>query len=308
MAITGNGSTGIIQATSNFAAIANPSFHLWYRNAAAAGTAVLNVPVDIRAAAGTGGYLFRFIWDDTNPASSQSILCRAANNTFYTAQFSTSLTLNTWYAVGGQLDGTDLKAWLNGSLETTTAASAFNLAATINAYVLGGGGEFDDGTVAEFALWDAVLTSDEWVALSKGISPWLIRPASLVQYWELIRDMYASVGGPLTTSGGLTVADHYPMIYRRGPAYVERMSSSTSAEWAASAQTVTIAAEIADSQGDVVTLPAESASVSVGAEASSSFTALLPAVPKSLTHRMLAGGKFTARTPYLNSGRLKERP
>jgi hypothetical protein len=45
-----------------------------------------------------------------------------------------------------------------------------------------------DGILAEFAVWDAVLSDGEGFALCKGYSPLLIRPQSLVEYLPMVRN------------------------------------------------------------------------------------------------------------------------
>jgi hypothetical protein len=47
-------------------------------------------------------------------------------------------------------------------------------------------GLFLNGQIAEAAVWNVALSAAEIASLSKGFSPLLIRPASLVAYWPLI--------------------------------------------------------------------------------------------------------------------------
>ena len=42
------------------------------------------------------------------------------------------------------------------------------------------------GVMSETAWWDVELNVSEWAALSKRVSPRLIRPASLIDYWQII--------------------------------------------------------------------------------------------------------------------------
>jgi len=47
--------------------------------------------------------------------------------------------------------------------------------------------------MAEAAIWNAVLTTDEIVALSKGAKPNTVRPESLMFYSPLVRGSDSSV-------------------------------------------------------------------------------------------------------------------
>lgn len=64
---------------------------------------------------------------------------------------------------------------------------------TANAYYIGNRGTDSarvwDGMIAEFAVWDAILTADEFAMLgADGFSPLLVRPQSLVEYVPMVRD------------------------------------------------------------------------------------------------------------------------
>lgn len=61
------------------------------------------------------------------------------------------------------------------------------------------GTNFMDGKLAEVGIWNVALNADEVAALAKGFSPQLIRPASLVHYYPLIRGTVNTGGGSTTT-------------------------------------------------------------------------------------------------------------
>ena len=67
--------------------------------------------------------------------------------------------------------------------------------------------------IAEFAVWDAILTADEFAMLgADGFSPLLIRPQSLVEYVPLVRDNVSrklSIG----TLTGAAAQPHPRIIY-----------------------------------------------------------------------------------------------
>jgi len=77
-----------------------------------------------------------------------------------------------------------------------------------------------DGLLAEAAFWNVALTESEALALSKGISPDQIRPASLVAYFTLNgRDSPERNLAPGSVNNGTltgTAYDDHPRIFRRG--------------------------------------------------------------------------------------------
>lgn len=66
-------------------------------------------------------------------------------------------------------------------------------------------------TVAEFGYWNVVLSADERRALSKGIAPSKIRPASLKAYFPFVRSIN-DVTGRSPTSGSPNYEPH-PRVY-----------------------------------------------------------------------------------------------
>jgi len=66
-------------------------------------------------------------------------------------------------------------------------------------------------SMADFAQWSVVLTADERVAYDKGFSPQMIRPASLLVYLPLVRDVLDVKGSAFTNTGG-TAAPH-PRVF-----------------------------------------------------------------------------------------------
>lgn len=76
-----------------------------------------------------------------------------------------------------------------------------------------------NGRLAEMAVWNVGLIAAEVAALSKGFSPSLIRPTSLVAYWSLNRPGTAHQvdhwkhGLTATVNGVITDYDHPRVIY-----------------------------------------------------------------------------------------------
>jgi hypothetical protein len=64
------------------------------------------------------------------------------------------------------------------------------------------------------AIWSAALTDAEAAILALGISPLLVRPASLAAYWPMIRDTDRDLVGDYhwTPYNSPTIATHPPKI------------------------------------------------------------------------------------------------
>lgn len=97
-----------------------------------------------------------------------------------------SATDGTWqHAAAVFSSDSSRAAFLNGANKGTSSASA--TPSGINQTLLGNNvfNEWHEGRIAEAAIWDVALTDEEVAALGKGVSPLMIRPASLVAYWPL---------------------------------------------------------------------------------------------------------------------------
>jgi hypothetical protein len=96
-----------------------------------------------------------------------------------------------WNHVAVTINSTSLVivSYLNGVVDFTSSG-AFNTNDGNGTKALeiggdGGGGHLYGGTIADVAVWNAVLSSAEVIALSKGARPHTIRPLSLVAFWPL---------------------------------------------------------------------------------------------------------------------------
>ncbi len=70
-----------------------------------------------------------------------------------------------------------------------------------------------DGMLAEAAIWNVILTDDEFYALQKGVSPDQIRPESLIHYVPMARSgAIDKVAAPWTVTG--TAAQPHPRTNR----------------------------------------------------------------------------------------------
>ncbi|MCL6480300.1 MAG: LamG domain-containing protein [Firmicutes bacterium] len=108
---------------------------------------------------------------------------------------------------------------VDGIPQTVTALSTTSGSPNTNtdAYVIGGRGNDNlrawDGRLAEFAIWNALLTASECQALARGASPNTIRRQSLVGYWPLwgVSSPEPGLPGGTATPTGTTAARHAPV-------------------------------------------------------------------------------------------------
>ena len=133
-----------------------------------------------------------------------------------TATTTIGYTANTWHhaaAVCTNITGRSI--FLNGGGKATNTTSSNP--AGINNILLGSRwatsrGFFFNGRIAEAAIWNAALTDDEVLSLSKGFAPYLIRPSNLKFYNRCLRTSQDTAGGRTLTQVNITNFDH-PRIY-----------------------------------------------------------------------------------------------
>ncbi len=127
----------------------------------------------------------------------------------------TSATVNTgaYNAIGGVwVSTTSRTAWLNGTAATTETTS--RTPTGIDQGIIGNsGGATPNGPFGELGIWNAALNDNEMISLSKGVSPLLVRPTSLVHYipFNQAEAQDAIAGIVWTASGSLSAVAHPPM-------------------------------------------------------------------------------------------------
>jgi hypothetical protein len=128
----------------------------------------------------------------------------------------TVLATGTWYHYAAvAVSDSDRRICLDGVQEGTSAVS--RTPSGINQTVIGarGGSSIANaasgGDIAEPAAWAAALNADELLALAHGVCPLLIRPASLIAYWPVVRLANINnrlAGHNLSATGTPTDSDH----------------------------------------------------------------------------------------------------
>lgn len=218
MAITGNGTTTHITTTTAFSPGDLCTAYSWsfiYRNAAVPASATVDVVYSIIG--GAGAFELDFIWDHTNSIYKNAWIHKQADSTVKTVQNGGFLA-NTDYVIGATWSASDntFRAYLDGALfgSVTATAPTNSHDVKISALSFGGTNNFDDGTIAECAVWSGVaLSAGEMLALGKRVAPSLIRPQSLLDYRPLIRNINEVTRSTGLTSTGTTAAAHPRIIY-----------------------------------------------------------------------------------------------
>lgn len=134
---------------------------------------------------------------DASSAANFHDLSMGATGHIQARSFDTGANLFTAVSTGAVTNGTwahaactmstlsNRVAYLNGvagTADTNTSAAAGLVITRVGGQ---GSGNFTNGDLAEVGIWNVVLTQNEITALSAGVPPWLVRPSSLLAYWQL---------------------------------------------------------------------------------------------------------------------------
>lgn len=136
----------------------------------------------------------------------------------------TALSTSTWaHGTAVFVNATDRHILTNGGdkVTNTTSKNAPTVARTdLGATRTGASAAtfFVDGLIAEVGIWSVALDDAEALALARGLSPTMIRPASLVAYWPLFGNDSPEPDRwknrhDLTLVASPTKADHPRMFY-----------------------------------------------------------------------------------------------
>jgi hypothetical protein len=116
---------------------------------------------------------------------------------------------------------TSRTSYLNGTASTTNttsnnpSASTFDVTDIANNQAASARANYFNGLIAEAGIWSVALTLAEIQSLAKGVSPLMIRPASLIAYWPLIGQTSPEIdlrGRYEMTVSGAVAGDH-PRVY-----------------------------------------------------------------------------------------------
>ncbi len=221
MAFSGSGGawykTGAVSPSSSFPTV---TMHFFFKTAANASTANFRGMAHLRANSNTTPASDQICWNHTNGSYN-----KAYNHApdFSVAKLTSTPALDTWHSLAARNDGTNIKIYLNGTEEASAARGSAGtdhpryigiLGLMTEAGVLDVTSQWSDGTIAEFAIWQAALDADEIVSLSKGFRAPLVRRASIYGYWPLLRELFElrQAFPMLNQTGSDVVADH-PRVF-----------------------------------------------------------------------------------------------
>ena len=161
-------------------------------------------------------------WGIGIDASDQAI-AQAIGAATGTSTTTATISSSTWHHVVGVFtSSTSRTAYLDGTAgtENTTSVSPgfLNETAIGKRSRSAGGSDPWDGKISEVAIWNVALTAGEIKTLSNGVSPFRVRPESLLAYWPMHgltsssnETDYSGGGNTMTQAGTPASADHSPV-------------------------------------------------------------------------------------------------
>lgn len=130
--------------------------------------------------------------------------------------FNDKITDSNWHHVAvSYVSSITTSGWLDGVLQTDPGASLHlrNMDVSGSWYFGSGSGDnkFFAGDIAEFAKFDAALSTEQIAALAAGVRPTEIgtRPS---WYWPGLLGLDEEIAGLTMTNSGTTAAEHPPKI------------------------------------------------------------------------------------------------
>jgi hypothetical protein len=118
--------------------------------------------------------------------------------TYDMALAGTTFATGTWYHVAVTYDGTNIRGYVNGILDTTKSAALVTSSATIRLGVRQNGSHFFDGFLDEVAVWNSVLTSAQINDIYNGGVPAALTSLSPIGWWRF---------GENDSGAGTTISD-----------------------------------------------------------------------------------------------------
>jgi hypothetical protein len=112
-----------------------------------------------------------FNWSSDNVQWQKTVFQKQNDNSFVRAQLTTDLDANTWYHIAATWDGTTLKAYLNGELEASEAASTIKTSSG-NLNLSNPGSETSSSTSFDvFQFFNRTLSAQEIYSLYTSGNP-----------------------------------------------------------------------------------------------------------------------------------------
>jgi len=142
---------------------------------------------------------------------------REVTSSYGIATGTTALSTGSWIHLAGTYDGSNVKAWINGTADATAPLTGgLNTSSNIATEI---GRESDatkyfSGTIAEACVFNAALSSAQLKGLAAGANPFLVAPGTVIGYWPLWGNSPEPDYSGNRRSGtvtGTTIVDHAPV-------------------------------------------------------------------------------------------------
>jgi len=157
---------------------------------------------------------------------------------------STIATIGVWYHVAGVYDGSEIKMYVNGNLETSSSHSG-PIPTTPDKFYIGVDAttwvEYFNGSVEELSLWNRALTESQiQTVMSGSLNPayYQTSDSGLVAYWkfDVLEDLGVNSDGmddvrDLSVNGNHIDLEGDTFIEPGGPAGVELISNELPTEF-----------------------------------------------------------------------------
>ncbi len=114
------------------------------------------------------------VWGDDNPTFASRITFRfdADNGSYVEVVSNDVTTVDTWHHLAAVYDGSTLRTYLDGVVQTATSTVSITTVNSANPTQLGRGHDgsgFFAGSLAEIAKWDCALLADKIAELATGV-------------------------------------------------------------------------------------------------------------------------------------------
>lgn len=140
-----------------------------------------------------------FSWSHTNATFRQAAFHQSSGAVYTAAKLTSSLSALTWYTIVGTYDGTNLKCWLNGRVEATTASNAPSTTARKLVLNRQSPAVCEPGYLSFAYVWSRALSAGDiqWLTAEPYI---LIKPPIYRKYF-FVQSTPSTFGGYLSPTG-----------------------------------------------------------------------------------------------------------
>ena len=181
-------------------------FAQFYTNDASAGQCILSI-----SDASNANQQFALAYDGPGLVSTAKLIAMARDSGALQGAFSTAtVSLNTWHRGLGVWNAiNDRRVYLDGVRGTDDTVSQTPTGQDVTDIGRLGDSSpnwYWSGNIAEVAVWNVSLTDKDALQL-EDYSPLLVKPQSLVHYYQMIRGKTSTGGGITDIIGGNDMAD-----------------------------------------------------------------------------------------------------